>query len=98
MTYEPVKKHLRLEEQLDLWLAGFPVHNLAGFDKNGDCCPDFSCCDLQLLAPLKVRIAFATAYYMSNQQLMWKYMSGFMVKMLKANDIPEPYVTGRIEE
>ena len=34
--------------QMEKWLAGHPEHNT----ERDECCPDFSCCQPHLLAPL----------------------------------------------
>tara|TARA_Y100000310_G_scaffold82841_1_gene79433 strand:+ start:362 stop:616 length:255 start_codon:yes stop_codon:yes gene_type:complete len=44
-------------EQLDLWVRGISTHN----NDRGECCPDFSCCKPELLAPVEVRETFANA-------------------------------------
>lgn len=41
-------------EQISDWLAGKPWHN----HLRNECCPDFSCCKPELLAPLHERKAF----------------------------------------
>jgi len=45
------------EEQLRLWVLGNPQHNTA----RDECCPDFSCCRPELLAPERDRKRFAQA-------------------------------------
>ena len=42
------------DDQLALWLRGESVHNA----DRGECCPDFSCCKPELLAPKDEREAF----------------------------------------
>lgn len=51
------------DEQLRLWVAGESVHVTVAGRKRGttECCPDFSCCQPALLAPLEVRKAFVRA-------------------------------------
>lgn len=49
------------EQQLDLWLIGEPHHRGDRKDPRSECCPDFSCCTPELLAPLEVRRAFVLA-------------------------------------
>lgn len=44
-------------EQTRRWLAGDPVH--VDGDDGGTCCPDFSCCVPELLAPFEERELFA---------------------------------------
>ena len=45
------------EEQLDRWVAGESVHN----DERDECCPDFPCCKVELLAPREEREKFVGA-------------------------------------
>lgn len=49
MTYEESVNH-----QVKWWAAGYPTHNPVG----DECCPDFSCCQPQLLMGEKSRQAF----------------------------------------
>lgn len=44
------------DEQLALWVKGDSRHNA---DRD-ECCPDFSCCQPDLLAPLEERELFAS--------------------------------------
>jgi hypothetical protein len=46
------------DEQLQSWLQGQPMHN----PTRDECCPDFSCCHPELLAPEHVRKAFVDAH------------------------------------
>lgn len=77
------------DEQLRLWVEGNPVHNHDRWTdvvdaegnvlyrkkmKGGECCPDFSCCRPELLAPREVREAFAAA---SEQERM-RYLAMFL--------------------
>ncbi len=48
------------DEQLAAWVAGTPKHNGATRSE-GECCPDFSCCHPELLAPEDERRRFASA-------------------------------------
>jgi hypothetical protein len=64
------------EEQLDLWVMGKPIHN----EESGECCPDFSCCDIDLLAPLDERIAFKNA----NEGVRISMLGTFLGKLLES--------------
>ena len=44
------------DEQLNLWVNGTSMHR--GDSVNGECCPDFSCCQPKLLAPKEERELF----------------------------------------
>ncbi len=43
------------EEQLEQWVKGISVHN----PTRDECCPDFSCCRPNLMAPEEQRRRFA---------------------------------------
>lgn len=45
------------EEQVDRWARGESVHNTW----TGECCPDFSCCNLSVSTPIEVRRRFQDA-------------------------------------
>lgn len=46
-----------IEKQTQAWLEGNPIHN----KERDECCPDFSCCQPELLAPYEVRKKFVEA-------------------------------------
>ena len=48
---------MKAEGQLAEWLKGNPIHN----DKRDECCPDFSCCQPELLVDQRTRQAFVDA-------------------------------------
>ena len=48
---------MKADEQLEKWIAGESICPNA----NGECCPDFSCCTPEILAPLEVRQKFVAA-------------------------------------
>lgn len=60
------------DEQLRLWVEGNSVHN--DDDEGGECCPDFSCCRPELLAPREIREAFVRAGAAERH----KYLYGFL--------------------
>ena len=53
MTYQESVNH-----QVKWWAAGIPTHNPIG----DECCPDFSCCQPQLLMGEAGRVAFLKAH------------------------------------
>lgn len=61
------------DEQLQQWLEGRPVHN----QERDECCPDFSCCCPELLAPPEVRKLFVERKDLQGQLLM-----GFLGAMI----------------
>lgn len=46
---------MTLEEQTERWAAGESIH------LDGQCTPDFSCCEPELLAPVEIRQAYLAA-------------------------------------
>ena len=70
------------DEQLEKWVAGNPIHNnTREFGgrvlQGGECCPDFSCCHAQLLAPLEEREKFRDNPKARPQMLM-NFLSRFL--------------------
>lgn len=59
------------DEQLTLWLNGKPVHA-------EQCCPDFSCCSPELLAPVEVREIFAEAFRQRNDAVTMRMLGTFL--------------------
>jgi hypothetical protein len=83
------------EEQLKLWVAGVSVHNddvwynvvddagnvvdqkkLEG----GECCPDFSCCEPELLQPVEVRRAFVAAGEREREKFLMAFLGAAVAK------------------
>lgn len=75
----PVRPMERIsaQEQLERWVAGESIHrideSLPTRDKN-ECCPDFSCCKPEFLAPKEIREAFAAA----DEVTRLKFLAGFL--------------------
>lgn len=65
------------DEQLDLWVKGHAVHNGAT-RKQGECCPDFSCCHPGMLWPEERRKAFAAADEATREKMLLGGLSGLM--------------------
>ncbi len=66
------------DEQLAQWLKGNPVHN----DIRDECCPDFSCCDPELLASEEERKTFVDA----NDETRHMMLMGFLAAMMTNED------------
>ena len=66
------------EEQLGLWVNGTPRH--MGGKRRGQCCPDFSCCRPDLLAPREVRELFAAAWRSQNDTVIERMLMEFLGK------------------
>jgi hypothetical protein len=64
-------------EQLERWVAGEPIHN---HDRE-ECCPDFSCCRPQLLAPLAVRRAFLMADEKTRERMLFGFLAAALPLM-----------------
>ena len=58
------------EQQVKAWVEGNPKCP----NDNGECCPDFSCCQPHLLSPEPERIAFAEG----DSDLRNKMLPGFL--------------------
>jgi len=70
----------RLHTQLIEWVKGNPVHNY----EDGECCPDFSCCYPDLLAPAEVRKAFCNAETKGDNDTKSRMLGEFLSKFLEA--------------
>ncbi len=70
----------RCNKQLLDWLDGKPTHNKV----DDECCPDFSCCQPSLLAPLEVREVFYKASMKENYRLTERMLTEFLGKMIAA--------------
>lgn len=71
---------MTIDEQLEKWVAGKPIHNHSRPMLGGECCPDFSCCKPDLLAPAETRLAFKNG----DQATRNKMLVGFLAAMLRA--------------
>jgi len=76
---------MKPSEQLQRWVDGDPVHNNehpAGIE-GGECCPDFSCCKPELLAPPEVRQAFKKAHDEGDDATVRQMLAGFLGALIK---------------
>ena len=62
------------DEQLALWAKGESIHNT---DRN-ECCPDFSCCQPELLASQEIRDKFKTAHEAGDDKTTWAMLGMFL--------------------
>lgn len=76
------------DEQLAEWVEGRPVHVEHG------CCPDFSCCKPELLAPADVREKFATAGEQDRQMFLMGFLGAALSLMGKRGEV---YIAGEHE-
>lgn len=77
------------EIQLELWLAGNPVHN----KDRDECCPDFSCCCPELLAPLEARELFIASQKSGNEALRFRLLGEFLNRAFASRGV---YVAGML--
>jgi len=68
----------RLSKQTLDWLNGNPQHNKI----DNECCPDFSCCKPELLAPIEIRQLFYNAEINNNHKLVDRLLGEFLSKMI----------------
>lgn len=71
------RQEMNSNEQLASWVEGKPIH------LPEQCCPDFSCCRPELLAPKEVREVFAAAYKADNEAVKMRMLMGFLVEARK---------------
>lgn len=77
---------MSIEEQLERWVAGDPVHN----DERDECCPDFSCCTSELLAAEEERVKFREATGDARDGMLATFLGRALVVAGEA----EVYVSG----
>ena len=65
------------KEQLERWVKGDSIHRSIKGIKGGECCPDFSCCKQELLAPERLRKEF-----LENKESRRKLLMGFLGQLL----------------
>ena len=64
-----------VEEQLAAWVKGNPTHNTI----RDECCPDFSCCNPELLAPEEVRREFVEAGETKRHEMLMGFLGAAFV-------------------
>ncbi len=74
---------MTVDEQLAEWLKGNPIHN----DERDECCPDFSCCQPDLLADEKTRQAFVDAREDQRTSMLGMFLGAMLEKDGKADDV-----------
>jgi hypothetical protein len=68
-------------EQTRLWVEGTSVHN----NERDECCPDFSCCRPELLAPLEVRKLFYKVELEGNTKVMDRLLGEFLSNLISVS-------------
>ena len=76
MTTKDYSK-MTVDEQLVEWLKGNPIHN----DDRQECCPDFSCCQADLLVDHKTRWAFVDASEELRMSMLGIFLGSAIEKM-----------------
>lgn len=66
---------MTLDDQLQKWVAGEPVHN----DELGECCPDFSCCFPELLAESAIRQAFIEGSETTRSEFLTAFLDALLM-------------------
>ncbi len=81
----------RCQVQLDAWVAGTSTHNTV----DGECCPDFSCCNTDVRTPVEMRERFARAQAEGDEKTKMAMLGGFLGAAI-ASALPDTkvYVTG----
>ncbi len=74
-------------EQLESWVSGNPQHDYI----HNQCCPDFSCCRPDLLAPIEVRELFLAAYKSDNERVIIRMCMEFLSRAFEEQSI---YIAG----
>ena len=78
---------MTFEEQLEKWINGESVHN----DKRDECCPDFSCCEPELLADRELRERYRRAVAEKDEPTQLNILSIFLSAAFQTKDL---YITG----
>jgi len=77
------------DEQLAKWVDGDSIHN----ETRDECCPDFSYCNPELLAPEHERQAFAQGDEATRMQMLMTFL-GKLLEGQKVHIAGGPYERG----
>lgn len=66
-------------EQLEKWVEGISIHN----ETTNECCPDFSCCQPELLVDQSVREAFRDAVLTGDEKTKMQMLAMFLGQSFK---------------
>lgn len=96
------------DAQLQSWLEGKPVHHNASMvievvdedgnvvdiriQEGGECCPDFSCCKPELLAPLEARQRYVAASQAEREGMLMGFLGGML-----AGEGVDVHIAGPVE-
>lgn len=92
MTYREA-----VEFQVEEWAKGNPLHNPVnpenGLYEGGECCPDFSCCNPDMLMPEESRQKFLEAHKAGDEKTKMQFL-GMALSGLGAKMNQTVYVAG----
>ena len=83
-------------EQLDKWVEGESIHRGTTREEE-ECCPDFSCCCPECLAPKKERELFREAYLKENNDLQEQMLMMFLGSAISKKTDKKVYIAGDAE-
>ncbi len=83
------------DEQLASWLEGKSIHN----DTRDECCPDFSCCQSDLLVDRQTRQAFVDADDETRFGMLGMFLGACISKATELNGVNNVnvYISGDAE-
>ncbi len=81
---------MRPNEQLIKWVKGKSVHD----HEQDVCCPDFSCCQPELLAPIEEREAFLSL----PDDERFRFLGMFLGRAMELAAKGKVYIAGMLEE
>lgn len=81
---------MNINEQVDEWVNGNPVHN----DERDECCPDFSCCVPEVMASDQEREQFSEAYYNNDTKTQNEMLSNFLQRMVTHKTSKKVHIAG----
>ncbi len=83
----------RCLEQLNAWVAGDSKHNTV----DDECCPDFSCCRPELLAPKARREEFQTRFQLDEVE-MYKALPRFLRSFARGDQLENVHILVPVDE
>lgn len=89
MANRVVSHRISSDEQLRQWVAGNSMHRHTNskYVKDGECCPDFSCCQSDLLATLEERQAFVTGDKGARNRWLFVFLKRALEAVAKKPDL-----------
>ena len=77
------------KKQLEAWVKGVSIHN----KERDECCPDFSCCTPETLAPLDERERFFQAAMNDEKDVKMEMLGIFLSRAITNHTNKKVYVT-----